>query len=250
MNAQPASSPVSIPVRCSVAARVADHDADDPGQAPAGPATDAELVQRHGRFVRGIALRTSAQLGLECDVRDLEAFGYVGLLEARARFEQARGVSFESFAYYRVRGAIIDGIRDMAYLPRRAHARASAAVALDTGAEALSGQPSPEPGCALRAVDAILGRVAAAYTVAACVEGEDGDPSATPERALQRKRTRGRLYDALRSLPPAERHLAEGHYFHGRRLDELSAELGVSKSWGSRLHHRALQRLREAMTED
>lgn len=189
-------------------------------------------------------------------MEDVVSFGFAGLLEARDRFDAGKGVAFKSFAYYRVRGAMVDGIRSMAYLPRRAHARLRASEALDAEAEAASGELAPrrdgaaavaDVGNSLRAIDGILGRVAAAYCVASCLEGEDGDPSATPERALEKKERRVQVREALSMLPDRERFLAEGHYIHGRRLDELAAELGLSKSWGSRLHSRALSMLRDKL---
>jgi RNA polymerase sigma factor for flagellar operon FliA len=220
---------------------------------------DASFIEEHTRFVRGVATHLYKQLGLECDMEDLVAFGFTGLLEARERYEAREGVAFKTFAYYRVRGAMVDGIRAMAYLPRRAHARLRAAEVLDAEAEAAGAQrasasaqasaPAQDTSQALRALDGVLGRVAAAYCVASCLEGEDGDPQATPERSLQQKQARDRVREALASLPERERFLAQGHYIHGRRLDELAAELGLSKSWGSRLHSRALQLLRERLGE-
>lgn len=213
---------------------------------------DNEFVAQYDKFVRGVAAQLVAQLGLECDVEDVVAFGFAGLLEANKRFDASKGIAFKSFAYYRVRGAMVDGVRSMAYLPRRAYARLRATEALDDQAENAADTAVGAPGVegALRAIDGILGRVAAAYCVASCVEGEDGDPDATPEQALRKKQSKQRVLDALQALPERERFLAHGHYIEGRRLDDLSAELGLSKSWGSRLHTRALDLLREQLEDD
>lgn len=216
---------------------------------------DNEFVAQYDRFVRGLAAQLVAQLGLDCDVEDVVAFGFVGLLHARERYDASKGVAFKSFAYYRVRGAMVDGVRSMAYLPRRAYARLRATEALDEQTEAVQpagASASDHRGvdASLRAIDGILGRVAAAYCVASCVEGEDGDPDATPEQALERKQRRQRVLDAIQTLPERERFLAHGHYIKGRRLDELATELGLSKSWGSRLHSRALDMLREQLGGD
>jgi len=210
---------------------------------------DNEFVARYDKFVRGVAAQLVAQLGLECDVEDVVAFGFEGLLLAHKRYDASKGVAFKSFAYYRVRGAMIDGVRSMAYLPRRAYARLRATEALDGQTEGAAETAGKAPGVegALRGIDGILGRVAAAYCVASCVEGEDGDPDATPEQALRKKERKQRVLAALDTLPERERFLAYGHYIEGRRLDELSAELGLSKSWGSRLHSRALGLLREQL---
>jgi RNA polymerase sigma factor for flagellar operon FliA len=214
---------------------------------------DDQFVKEYEGFVRAIALQTRAQLGLDSAIEDLVAFGFQGLLEARQRFDSSKGVAFKSFAYYRVRGAILDGVRAMARLPRRAYARLRAAEALDTASE-ISGpqqgttqrQPSIEGN--LRAIDSILGRVAAAYTVAVTVEdAEQG--AGSPEEALLHEERLIRMRAAVQKLPERERHMIEGHYFNGKRFDALSAELGISKSWGSRVYAHALDILRQELLE-
>lgn len=214
---------------------------------------DDQFVKEYEGFVRAIALQTRAQLGLDSAIEDLVAFGFQGLLEARQRFDASKGVAFKSFAYYRVRGAILDGVRAMARLPRRAYARLRAAEALDQASE-MNGQQqgaAPRPPSVegtLRSIDSILGRVAAAYTVAVTVEdAEQG--AGSPEEALLHEERLTRMRAAVEKLPERERHMIEGHYFQGKRFDALSAELGISKSWGSRVYAHALDLLREALFE-
>lgn len=216
---------------------------------------DDQFVKEYEGFVRALALQTRSQLALDTAVEDLVAFGYQGLLEARQRFDASKGVAFKSFAHYRVRGAILDGVRAMARLPRRAYARLRAAEALDQLSEANAdgqGAANRPAGAStetkLRSIDAILGRVAAAYTVA--VSAEDAAQGAgSPEEALLHEERLTHMRAALHKLPERERHMIEGHYFHGKRFDVLSTELGISKSWGSRVHAHALDLLREALFE-
>jgi len=212
---------------------------------------DDQFVKEYEGFVRAIAQQTRAQLGLDSPIEDLVAFGFQGLLEARQRFDSSKGVAFKSFAHYRVRGAILDGVRAMARLPRRAYARLRAAEALDqmseSNAENQGGasRPSGVEGN-LRSIDAILGRVAAAYTVA--ISAEDAALGAgSPEEALLHEERLVKMREALEKLPDRERHMVEGHYFQGKRFDTLSAELGISKSWGSRVHTHALDLLKQAL---
>ena len=68
-----------------------------------------------------------------------------------------------------------------------------------------------------------------------------------PEQALLERERQERVRNALSSLPEPERTLLQGHYLQGRRFDELARELGLSKSWASRLHTRALDRMRDAL---
>jgi RNA polymerase sigma factor for flagellar operon FliA len=214
---------------------------------------DDQFVKEYEGFVRAIALQTRAQLGLDSAIEDLVAFGFQGLLEARQRFDASKGVAFKSFAYYRVRGAILDGVRVMARLPRRAYARLRAAEALDqatehNGQQQGAAQRAPSVEGTLRSIDSILGRVAAAYTVAVTVEdAEQG--AGSPEEALLHEERLTRMRSAVAKLPDRERHMIEGHYFQGKRFDALSAELGISKSWGSRVYAHALELLREALFE-
>ena len=212
---------------------------------------DDQFVKEYEGFVRAIAQQTRAQLGLDSPIEDLVAFGFQGLLEARQRFDSSKGVAFKSFAHYRVRGAILDGVRAMARLPRRAYARLRAAEALDqmseSNAENQGGasRPTGVEG-SLRSIDAILGRVAAAYTVA--ISAEDAALGAgSPEEALLHEERLLKMKEALEKLPDRERHMIEGHYFQGKRFDTLSAELGISKSWGSRVHTHALDLLKQAL---
>ena len=213
---------------------------------------DREFIQQYDAFVRGIVKHTRAQLGLEGDLEDMIAFAYEGLLEARRRFDPARGVQFKSFAYYRVRGALLDGVRRMAYLPRRAYARLKAAEAVDLETESLgeaqaaAAGGAPDAVAGLRALDGVLGRVAAAYCTAAGADEEEHSAQ-NPERGLLARELHERVRRALDALPEQERQLVRGHYVEGRNFDEIAKELGLSKSWASRLHTRALERMREAL---
>jgi RNA polymerase sigma factor for flagellar operon FliA len=218
---------------------------------------DNEFVRQYEPFVRGIAKHTSAQLEIDGVLEDLVAAGFEGLLEARARFDPARGVAFKSFAYYRVRGAVIDAIRQNAYLPRRAYARLKAAEALDLESEqnaeqravadAGAGAKARDAEVSLRAIDGILGRVAAAYATAAGSEDDPQPEPDDPERALLSRERKDRMRKVLDALPEPERTLIQGHYLQDRRFDEIAKELGLSKSWASRLHTRALERMRELL---
>jgi DNA-directed RNA polymerase specialized sigma subunit len=136
--------------------------------AGAGPRrTDEQFVCQHAGFVRRIALQSRIQLGLDTPEEDLVALGVQGLLGARQRFDADERTRFESFAYYRVRGAILDGVQKEP-LPRPVQARLRAALALDQVSEATADHCAAAlPGVAaeakLRAIEAILARGAAAY---------------------------------------------------------------------------------------
>jgi RNA polymerase sigma factor for flagellar operon FliA len=76
------------------------------------------LVDANVPFVRSIAAKIKEQLPREIEFDDLVAYGMQGLLEAAERYDGSHGTSFTTFAYYRVRGAMFDGLRGMGWLPR------------------------------------------------------------------------------------------------------------------------------------
>ncbi|AKF06926.1 sigma-70 family RNA polymerase sigma factor [Sandaracinus amylolyticus] len=217
-----------------------------------GQTDDQRFVEEHAPLVRKIALRVRAELDLTCELDDLIAFGYHGLLEARGRFDETRGVLFSTFAYYRIRGAILDGVRKMAYLPRRIHQKRRAAEAIDWAIEAEGEARATTPEAradveaTLAAVDDILGKITATFMLAAVGQDEEATRE-SPEEQLIGAHEKQRVRTALETLPERERIVVNGMYFEGRNLDDIGAELGISKSWACRIHTRALGLLREAL---
>lgn len=190
-----------------------------------------EFITQHEKMVHGLANRLRRELSLRGDLDDLIAFGFGGLLEARHRFDPGRGVRFQTFAYHRVRGAMLDGVRKMSQLPRRAHERLQAAA-------------EPTPTAAPTALDRAFTRMSA-LSAGTVLQGRFGDES--PEEVLLKNESVTRLLQALPSLSPRQRVLVRGFYFDGRSIDAMAQELGISKSWASRLHTNALRELREAL---
>ena len=215
---------------------------------------DANVKEYQG-LVRSIALKLRSQFDLNCDLDDLIAFGNQGLLQAMSRFDPTRGVQMNTFAYYRIRGAVLDGVRRMAYLPRRIHHKVRAAEALDLVAEPIgeARAATPEAKADLeataQALDDALSRVTAGFLMSAVGQGEDDQPE-TPEEELMSAETRARVTRALEGLPERERALVRGFYFEGRQFDEVANELGISKSWASRLHAKALDMLRDVLAPE
>lgn len=191
-----------------------------------------ELIAQHEKMVHGLAYRLRRELSLRGDLDDLIAFGFGGLLEAQRRFDPGRGVRFQTFAYHRVRGAMLDGVRKMADLPRRAHER-------------LQASPEVTPTAAPTELDRAFTRISASLSTATVLQGSFGAES--PEAALLKNESISRLLRALPRLSPRQRVLVRGFYFEGRSIDSMARQLGISKSWASRLHRNALGELREAL---
>jgi RNA polymerase sigma factor for flagellar operon FliA len=226
----------------------------------AAPEDSKEVLERfhsHMDLVDLIARQLARELGRSAELDDLRAMGHQGLLEAARRFDESRGVTFRRFANYRVRGAMLDGVRKSAPIPRRAHARIRALEAALMVAETTAEDASPS---ALASSDARateqkltehLADMATAMAVgllATPAVGDEGEPSAvdttlSPEDAVAEAELRKIVIDALEELPNEERELVRRHYIEGERFDQVAASLGLSKSWGSRLHTRAVARL-------
>lgn len=191
-----------------------------------------QFIEQHEGMVYSLAHRLRRELSLRGEIDDLVAFGFGGLLEAERRFDPARGVRFRTFAYYRVRGAMLDGVRKMAHLPRRAHERHQV-------------EDEAELTAAPMALDRAFTRISGSLTTGSVLQGELSQPS--PEAALLKQESIAGLLAALPALSPRHRAVVRGHYFEGRSLDDIARELGVSKSWASRLHTQALRQLRRAL---
>jgi RNA polymerase sigma factor FliA len=218
----------------------------------------ARLVEAHLDLARKAAAMIFPRVKDHIEFDELVALGNVGLAEAASRFDPSRGASFSTFAWYRVQGSIVDGLRKASNLPRRVWARLVALRAAseylenraerDSGAAQRGAKP-PEGADALAAVKAAMSAIRTMYVTS--LEGlrdkgfDAPDPNApAPADGLQTRRLTVKLRDALAALPDKERALVTKHYWEGKNLLEAGAELGISKSWASRLHAQAVERLR------
>lgn len=183
---------------------------------------------------------------------DVIALANAGLAEAAQRYDPARGASFATFAWYRVHGAIIDGLRKSTQLPRRTWARLIALRAageyLEHRGERDRGGAATPPGDTLEAVARAMSAIRTMYMLSLEALRDRGFDAAgelpAPPDGLDRARTAARLHEAIARLPDKERAIVTKHYFEGKTLLEAGAELGLSKSWASRLHAQAVERLR------
>jgi RNA polymerase sigma factor for flagellar operon FliA len=197
-----------------------------------------------------IARQLRRQLAGRVMMDELVSFGREGLLTAARTFDPTMGVTFRRWANYRVRGAMLDGVRGMSMLPRSVYQRLRAIEAANHASEGVLEDASAEaPGSAEEA-DARLGSYLAAIATAVAMgllataadgtTGEGVDPGGGADEMLAHAETMSAVREALATLPEQERHLIQRHYFDDVRLDEAANELGLSKSWGSRLHSRAI----------
>ncbi|MFO0681138.1 MAG: sigma-70 family RNA polymerase sigma factor [Sandaracinus sp.] len=219
-------------------------------------AEDDRFIREHEGLVTSIAQRLRGEMELTLSMDDLKGWGFQGLVEARARFDASRGVQFSTFAYYRVRGAMIDGIRKTGYVSRRAHELAKIAEAADAAAEqvaegraTMTAAQRADAQQTAASIDEILARTTAAFVIEAVGQAER-ERAPGPDELVIAAESADRVRAAVDTLPEREAKVIRDFYFHGRVLDEIAADFGVSRSWVSRMHTRALGLLRETLERD
>lgn len=216
-----------------------------------------EVVEVYGEFVRRIARRLARDLRLRAEIEDLVQMGHVGLIEAWDRFDPSAGVPFQGFAWYRVRGAMIDGVKQLTGNTRaqlRQLRRLSASNEFQSSlTEAMAGQTDASSDASYLE-QAIRGAVLVAdleELVGPGGEAADAGSSlgGTPESLTSRREQIERVRAALDQLAPDLQDLLRRHYFEGESLAAIGADQGTSRSWMSRRHARAIRELHALLDE-
>ena len=228
------------------------------------PVTDAqrERIAASVPFVEALARRVASSMPHSIDLGDLVQDGMIGLIDAANRFDESRGIKFETFAERRVRGAMIDALRRDAW-PRGVRRMRRQ---LESAREELRRELGCEPSMAdlaakVGADEAQLGRTIVRINTIestsplATLDGtEEGLPpmllppeSPAPDRLYERTETRERVRAAIAQLPPRERKVVSMYYFGHVTMKEIGFEIGVNESRVSQLHARAVQRLRKIL---
>ncbi len=211
------------------------------------------LVDDHIPFVRSIARKLREQVPM-VEFDDLVGFGMQGLLEAAQRYDDRHGVAFTTFAYYRVRGAMFDGLRSMGWLPRSEYARVRFEEKANSYIQSQAERPA-EPGSQNQVEERVkdlasaLGGIAAVFVTMLDQRDEQQlpDERPPPPELIERQQMARRVSRVMQRLPDKERFLIEQYYYHDQTLEQVGASMGLSKSWTSRLHARALALLREEL---
>jgi RNA polymerase sigma factor for flagellar operon FliA len=203
-----------------------------------------------------VARQVRRQLGSRLDLDDMLSAGREGLLSAARSFDVSRGVPFRRWANLRVRGAVLDAVRQQGNLPRRVWQRLRAIEAGDRVQENAVEEEATAPAKSAQEADQRLGNylagIATAMAMGLIAEATGPEPEdvkdirQSAEEQLAHHQLVALARAAVDRRPDAERHLLVRHYFEGVTFDEAAKELGLSKSWASRLHARAI----EAMAKD
>ncbi|HEY4016806.1 MAG TPA: sigma-70 family RNA polymerase sigma factor [Polyangiaceae bacterium] len=216
--------------------------------------SDEVLARFHGELdlVQILARQLARRIAAPVTVDDLASFGQEGLLLAARTFDASRGVPFRRWANLRIRGAMIDGVRQWGGLPRRVYHELRALEAGDRMLAAYdeedAASPARTPEQADARLHAYLTGIATAITVgkvaADSAESAEADGfTRSPEEIAGAREAARRVRAVVETLPERERALIERHYFGDETIDAAAAAIGLSKSWGSRLHARAIESL-------
>lgn len=215
-----------------------------------------EQAELDARFAEGqplvlsLASRIHHSIPVPFDFEDLVAWGQIGLAEAVRDFDPDRGCQFATFAFYRIRGAIYDGVSKMGWTSRawlrkrRTEALSRAALQED---ESQGDSTAPSLAESSRWFRNATDRLAVVYLASQSDEGEERltvvDPSPAPATLLASREIAEKLRALVEKLPVLEGQLIRAVYFEGTSLQEAADRIGVSKSWASRLHVKALEQL-------
>jgi RNA polymerase sigma factor for flagellar operon FliA len=214
-----------------------------------------EMVVAHLPLVRHILGRLVASLPGGVDVESLESAGILGLVEASLQFDSTRGVPFKSFAYPRIRGAILDELRRNCPLPQH---MLQAVAKVRSAAEVLEPPVTPEllaehTGMTVDEVAACLEAIRLTRPCQWDESLERGlarrDGLGDPQAEVEHRESRELLAECVTRLPEQERLVLTLYYLEDLRLKEIGRVIGLSESRVSRILSKAELRLREYVQE-
>ena len=222
-----------------------------------------ECIKEYAPLVKRIAHHLMLRLPSSVDVDDIIQAGMIGLLDAAGRYDEFRGAQFETFAAQRIRGSMLDELRQADWMPRslrRDMRRVEAAMSKlqqRLGKSPTESEVAKELGMPLTDYQQMLFESRGAqlvYYEDFHTEGDEDffdryefDIDADPLSLLQNEHFRGALITAIDKLPERERMLMGMHYEQEMNLREIGEVMGVSESRVCQLHTQAVARLRSML---
>ena len=226
-----------------------------------------EIVHKYLHLVKYVAGRISVNLPPNVELNDLINDGILGLIDAIEKYDDARGVKFETYAITRINGAILDALRSLDWVPRAVRQRARELERAYQELEAEFGRvPSEDEvaekmGVTRKELATILQRVRGTsvlsleeflpnekgYEIPLVDTLKDSDNDVTLE--VESREIKASLVKAVEELPNQERIVISLYYFEGKTLKEIKGELNVSESRVSQIHAQAVIHLRQKLRE-
>lgn len=214
-------------------------------------------------FVESLARRMASTMPHSIDLGDLVQDGVLGLMDAAHRFDERRGIKFETFAERRVRGAMIDALRRDAWprgvrRVRRELEAARESLRRELGAEPTLSDLARRVGTDETRLERTIVRINTIEQTSPLANLESADASSlpavlvpseppSPDRVYEQGETRERMRRAMALLPARERRIVSLYYFAEATMKQIGQEIGVNESRVSQLHARAIQRLRKIL---
>ena len=213
-------------------------------------------------FVESLARRMASTMPHSIDLGDLVQDGVLGLIDAAHRFDEGRGIKFETFAERRVRGAMIDALRRDAWprgvrRVRRELEAAREQLRRELGAEPTLADLARRVGSDEARLERTIVRINTIESTSPLANLDTLDSATlpavlvpseppSPDRLFEQGEVRDRVRTALAQLPARERRIIGLYYFGEATMKQIGEAIGVNESRVSQLHARAIQRLRKA----
>jgi RNA polymerase sigma factor for flagellar operon FliA len=228
------------------------------------------LVVAYSPMVKFVAGRLGAGLPSHVEDADLISYGLVGLIGAIERFEPERGIKFETFAMTRIRGAIIDELRSLDWVPRsvrsrareieqvqaklehelqRAPTEAELATKLNMTEEELQTSLLEIANSSVYALDELWTVSDSSGDQVSLLDTIADEGAADPQEALATTEVKDRLTEAIGGLPEREQLVVALYYYENLTLREIGEVLGVTESRVSQLHTKAVMRLKSHLQQ-
>ncbi|MGZ5291957.1 MAG: RNA polymerase sigma factor WhiG [Actinomycetota bacterium] len=235
----------------------------------ASPAIRERLILHYAPLVKYVASRVATGLPASVDQADLVSYGMFGLIDALEKFEPARGNKFETYAIPRIKGAIIDELRAMDWVPRSVRFKAREIEKAYANLESILKRAPTEVeiaerlGFTLRELHDVINQISFVSVLAldellsvGSDRGEQvslldtlADRGVDPTTGLEGQETRGLLAAAINSLSEREKIVVTLYYFEGLTLAEIGDVLGVTESRVCQIHTKAVGQLRLQLVE-
>jgi RNA polymerase sigma factor for flagellar operon FliA len=228
-------------------------------------ASREQLILNYSPLVKFVAGRVAVNLPHTVESADLISYGLFGLIDAIEKYEPDRAIKFETYAISRIRGAIIDELRALDWVPRSVRTRARdierAIISLEAKLHRSPEDPevAEELGISLKDLHESYAKLSYTSVVSfedvwsptqehddrsALAAGIEDENAENPVEAFESEETREILAEAIERLPERERTVIALYYYEGLALKEIGQILGVTESRVSQMHTKAVLRLR------
>ena len=216
------------------------------------------LIVEYAPLVKIIAGRLSMYLGYNVEYEDLVSYGIFGLIDAIDKFDYGKGIKFETYASLRIRGAILDQIRKMDWIPRTLRQKQKKMDAALLKLEKELGRPATDEEVAAElgiSIDEFYNwegqsQASGLVSLDECLEQgteiytSSNQPMKSPEEVVEKKELKEMLKSALEVLTEKEKKVVLLYYYEELTLKEISTIMEVSESRVSQLHTKALQKMK------